>query len=315
MITTRLPVRRLGDLLLPAIGFGSMTITQVPGYDVERGRRAVHTALDVGVRLFDTADVYGPARGGDGVNESALADALRRWPGPIDDVVVATKGGHLRFAETDTWWTDGRREHLRRACIASIRRLGLDPLPLYQHHRPDPQIPYEESMLALRDLHEEGLVARVGISNADVRRIDIAQQILGDALVAVQNEYSPGARSAEVEIRACEDRGLAFLSWGPFGGMRQAKSLGGAGSPFEAIARARGVSPHRVALAWQLHRSPVVIPIPGASRPESVVDSVAAATFELSADELALLDGPSEPPRPSDDRRPTEPHRGERHVP
>lgn len=290
MSSTHTPVRRLGDLRVPAIGFGSMTITQVPGYDVERGRRAVHAALDAGIRLFDTADVYGPAGGGDGVNESALADALRTWPGPLDDVVVATKGGHLRFPETDTWWIDGSHGHLRKACVASIRRLGLDPLPLYQHHRPDPRLPYEESMLALRALHDEGLVARVGISNADVHRIDVAQQILGDALVSVQNEYSPATRSAEAEIRACEDRGLAFLSWGPFGGMRQAKSFGGDGSPFDAVAQARGVSVHRVALAWQLHRSPVVIPIPGASRPESVADSFAAATLALTADELALLD-------------------------
>ncbi|WP_430331733.1 aldo/keto reductase [Rhodococcus sp. ACT016] len=289
MTSTSVPDRRLGDLRVPPIGFGSMTITQVPGHDVERGRRAVHAALDAGIRLFDTADVYGPAGGGDGVNELALTDALRSWPGSLEDVVVATKGGHLRFPETDTWWIDGSHQHLRKACIESIRRLGLDPLPLYQHHRPDPQLPYEESMLALRALHDEGLVARVGISNADVHRIDIAQRILGDALVSVQNEYSPATRSAEAELRACEERGLAFLSWGPFGGMRQAKSLGGDGSPFAEVAQIRGVSIHRVALAWQLHRSPVVIPIPGASRPESVIDSVAAATLHLTVDELALL--------------------------
>lgn len=270
-----------------------MTITQVPGYDVERGRRTVHAALDAGIRLFDTADVYGPAGGADGVNEAALIDALRSWPGSLDDVVVATKGGHLRFPETDTWWIDGSHRHLRAACIASIRRLGLDPLPLYQHHRPDPVLPYEESMLALRALHDEGLIVRVGISNVDIHRIDVAQQILGDALVSVQNEYSPAARSAEAEILACEERGLAFLSWGPFGGMRQAKSLGRDDSPFTEVARVRGVSIHRVALAWQLHRSPTVIPIPGASRPESVIDSVAAATLDLTADELALLDASS----------------------
>ncbi|WFR72351.1 aldo/keto reductase [Prescottella defluvii] len=289
MSRTSLPRRRLGNLGVPAIGFGSMTITQVAGYDVDRGRRAVHAALDAGIRLFDTADVYGPAGGGDGVNELALIDALRTWSGPLDDVVVATKGGHLRFPETDTWWIDGSHRHLRKACIASIRRLGLDSLPLYQHHRPDPQLPYGESMLALRALHDEGLVERVGISNADVDRIDVAQRILGEALVSVQNEYSPAVRSAEAEIQACEERGLAFLSWGPFGGMRQAKSFGEDGSPFAAVARARGVSSHRVALAWQLHQSSVVIPIPGASRPESVIDSVAAATLDLTSDELALL--------------------------
>ncbi|MEV0043969.1 aldo/keto reductase [Nocardia rhamnosiphila] len=284
--------RSLGDLRLPAIGFGSMTITQLPGYDVERGRRTVHAALDAGIRFFDTADVYGPAGTGDGVNELALIDALRSRPGSLDDVIVSTKGGHLRFPENDTWWIDGSHEHLRKACIASIGRLGLDPLPLYFHHRPDPQRPYEESMLALRSLWDEGLVERVGISNVDDEQIGTAQRILGDALVAVENEYSPGFRSAEAQIRACEERGLAFLSWGPFGGMRQAKALGGAGSPFDEVARRHGVSVHRVALAWQLHRSPVVMPIPGASRPESIVDSFAATELSLDADELALLDNP-----------------------
>ncbi|MEV3964414.1 aldo/keto reductase [Nocardia sp. NPDC050193] len=294
MSAASLPRRKLGDLAVPAIGFGAMTITQVAGYDVDRGRRTVHAALDAGVRLFDTADVYGPAGAGDGVNELALMDALRSWPGPADDIIVATKGGHLRFPETDTWWTNGSYEHLRHACTASIRRLGLDSIPLYHHHRPDPQLPYEESMSALRALHDEGLIARVGISNVDIDRIDVARSILGEALVSVQNEYAPGARAAEKEIRACEERGLAFLSWGPFGGMRQAKSLGAGGSPFAEIARVRGVSIHRVALAWQLHQSSVVIPMPGASRPESVMDSVAAASLALTADELALLNAPDE---------------------
>ncbi|WP_280217670.1 aldo/keto reductase [Nocardia neocaledoniensis] len=291
-MSTGIRQRGLGDLRLPAIGFGAMTITQLPGYDVERGRRTVHAALDAGIRLFDTADVYGPAGAGDGVNELALIDALRSWPGALDDVIVATKGGHLRFPDTDTWWIDGSHLHLRKACIASIDRLGLDPLPLYHHHRPDPRLPFEESMLALRSLWDEGLVERVGVSNVDVAQIDVAHRILGVALVSVQNEYSPVHRSAEAEIRACEERGLAFLSWGPFGGMRQAKALGGAGSPFHEVARRRGVSVHRVALAWQLHRSPVVMPIPGASRPESVVDSFAATELFLESDELAALEQP-----------------------
>jgi aryl-alcohol dehydrogenase-like predicted oxidoreductase len=288
-------LRLLGDLRLPAIGFGAMTITQVPGYDVERGRRTVHAALDAGIRLFDTADVYGPAGGGNGVNELALIDALRSRSGSLDDIIVSTKGGHLRYPENDTWWIDGSRRHLRAACIASIGRLGLDPIPLYFHHRPDPQLPYEESMFALRALWQEGLVERVGISNANVEQIGIAQQVLGDALVAVENEYSPGFRSSEPEIRACEERGLAFLSWGPFGGMRQAKKLGGDGSPFEEVAKRRGVSVHRVVLAWQLHHSPSIMPIPGASRPESVIDSFAAIELSLDDDELELLDGPETP--------------------
>ncbi|MFE7244059.1 aldo/keto reductase [Streptomyces sp. NPDC057580] len=284
-----MPLRRLGDLQVSALGFGAMTLTQVPGYDVERGVRAVHAALDAGITLFDTADVYGPT-GGYGVNEAALIAALRSWPGSLEQVVVATKGGHTRPGET-TWWIDGSPEHLRRACEASLRRLGFDALPLYQHHRPDPQRPYADSMQALRDLYDDGLVRRVGISNANVTQIREAAAILGDALVSVQNEYSPVARTSEAEIALCEELGLAFLAWGPLGGMREAKALGSAMAAFTDVAAARGVSPQRIALAWALARSPAVIPIPGASRPESVQDSVPATELVLAEAELAALDG------------------------
>lgn len=281
--------RRLGDLRVSAIGLGAMTLTQVPGYDEERGIRTVHAALDAGVTLLDTADVYGPAGGDYGVNELAVAKALRLYPGSTDHVVVATKGGHVRYFDTDTWWVDGRPEWLRRACEASLRRLCLDVLPLYMHHRPDPRTPYEESMGGLKDLHDKGLVQRVGVSNASVEQVLIAHEILGDVLVAVENEYSPRARAAEPVIDLCERLGLAFLSWGPLGGMRGAKDLGSEFAAFDAVAKARGVSPQRVALAWQLQRSAAIIPIPGASRPESALDSLAAADLTLTPDELERL--------------------------
>lgn len=286
-----LPKRRLGDLEVSAIGFGAMTLTQTPDSDVERGTRAVHAALDAGVTLFDTADVYGPTAfdtpGGYGSNERALATALRSWGGPLDDIVVATKGGHTR--DGLTWWIDGSREHLRAAAEASRERLGLDVLPLYQHHRPDPRRPYAESMAALRSLVDDGIVARVGISNASLAQIRLAADVLGPALVSVQNEYSPLARGSEPEIDLCAELGLTFLSWGPFGGMREAKALGSTFAPFAEVAAERGVSAQRVALAWQLARSPWIVPIPGASRPESVLDSVQAATLVLTDDELARL--------------------------
>lgn len=283
------PTRMLGDRPVAAIGLGAMTLTQVRGYDPARGMRTVHAALDRGQTLIDTADVYGPPGGGDGVNERAVAEALRRYPGPTDHVVVATKGGHLRYAEHDTWWIDGSPRHLRRACLASLRRLGLDPLPLYQHHRPDPRVPYAETMGALKALYDEGLVRRVGISNADEPRIRLAHSVLGPALVSVQNEFSPARREAAREIAVCAELGLAFLSWGPLGGMRAARGFGAAGGPFHEIAAARGVTPHQVALAWQLHVSPVVIPIPGASRPETAVAGLDAAGLHLSAQELRRL--------------------------
>ncbi|MEU6750591.1 aldo/keto reductase [Spirillospora sp. NPDC046719] len=294
MIRGASTTRRVGDLRVSAIGLGAMTLTQRPGYDEAQGIRTVHAALDAGVTLIDTADVYGPAGTGYGVNESFVAQALALYPAPTDHVLVVTKGGHLRFPETDTWWIDGSPEHLRRACRASLGRLGLDTLPLYVHHRPDPRVPYAESMGALKELHDEGLVSRVGVSNAGEDQIRIAHEILGTALVAVENEYSPRTRGAESTIGLCEKLGLAFLSWGPLGGMRQAKRIGSQCGAFEEVAAARGVSAQRVALAWQLHKSPAVIPIPGASRPASILDSLAAVDLELTPAELERLDRPAE---------------------
>lgn len=264
-----------------------MTLTQVQGYDEQRSIRTVHAALDAGIRLIDTADVYG-AGGGYGLNERLVARAVRCWPGPRDEVVVATKGGHVRNPD-GTYWIDGRPAYLQQACRASLSRLGLDVLPLYQHHRPDPRVPYVESIGALSQLHSDGLVARVGISNASVEQIREAHRILGDALVSVQNEYSPAHRTSEPEIDLCAELGLAFLSYSPLGGMREAKALGERVAAFSQVAAERGVSPQRVALAWQLARGGHLVPIPGASRPESVLDSIGAVQLVLTAEELDRL--------------------------
>jgi aryl-alcohol dehydrogenase-like predicted oxidoreductase len=169
--------------------------------------------------------------------------ALRSWSGSMDDVVVATKGGHTR--DGLTWWIDGSAERLRSSCVASLQRLGVDQIPLYQHHRPDPRRPYAESMTALKDLYDEGLVRRVGISNADPEQIREARSILGPALVSVQNEFSPRFRGSRPEIALCEELGLAFLSYSPLGGMREAKDLGLEFGAFADIAAQRGVSARR----------------------------------------------------------------------
>lgn len=284
-----MPARAIGDLRVSAIGMGAMTLTQVPDADVERGTRAVQAAVAAGITLFDTADSYGPT-GDMGVNERALIAALRQCPGALDRVLIATKGGHTR-GPAATWWVDGSPAHLAAAARASAQRLGLDALPLYQHHRPDVRVPFEESMGALRQLVDEGVVVRVGVSNVDVAQLDIALRVVGDALVSVQNEYSVLVRSSEPVLRRCEEHGLAFLAWGPLGGMRAAKGLAGAAASVAAVAERHGVSPQRVALAWLLSLSPVIIPIPGASRPESVRDSAAAVDLVLDADDLGLLDG------------------------
>ncbi|MFF9542472.1 aldo/keto reductase [Streptomyces albidoflavus] len=281
-------VRVLGDRTVFPVGMGAMTLTQLRGYDERAAIRTVHAAVEAGVTLFDTADVYGPAAGY-GVNESVLAKALASCPASTAEVIVSTKGGHLRPGD-QTWDTDGRPEHLRRACEASLRRLGLEALPLYIHHRPDPKVPYADTMGGLRELHQAGLVRSVGVSNAGLGQILLAREILGEALVAVENEHSPRYRAGEREIALCERLGLAFLAYAPFGGMRQAKRPASDYREFAEVAEARGVSLYRVVLAWQLQRSPVVIPIPGASRPATVRDSAAAAQLTLTPEELARLE-------------------------
>ena len=247
----------------------------------------IDRAIDAGVTLIDTADAYTWAERGPGANEEVVAKALGSYGGATDQVLVATKGGHTR--DGADWGLNGRPEYLREACEASLRRLGVDAIGLYQHHRPDPDVPYEETMGGLKDLYDAGLIQRAGISNADPDQIRLAQKVLGDVLVAVQNQFSPRFRSSEPEIGVCEDLGLAFLPWSPLGGISKAKELGTAYSAFDAIADERGVSPQQVCLAWELALSPVVIPIPGASRPASIQSSAEAVDLVLSPDELARL--------------------------
>lgn len=280
--------RRLGDISVAAIGLGAMPLTMDSRPERSDAIATVHAALDCGVTLIDTADAYTPSDRGPGANEELVAEALASY-GSVDGVVVATKGGHTRDGED--WGLDGRPEYLRRACEGSLRRLGVEAIGLYQHHRPDPDVPYEETMGGLRQLYDAGLIVRAGISNADPDQIRTAADVLRDALVSVQNQFSPAFRSSDPEIDVCADLGLAFLPWSPLGGIRSAKSLGSEHVAFAEVAEAHGVSPQQVCLAWELARSECVVPIPGASRASSITDSVAAADLELTPDELRRLDG------------------------
>lgn len=282
-----MPTRRLGSTAVSAIGLGAMPLSVEGRPDERQAVRTIHAALDAGVTLVDTADAYCLDASETGHNERLVARALGSWGGDRDAVIVATKGGHYRDRR-GAWFVDGRPEYLRRACEASLVALGVDAIGLYQHHRPDPTVAYEDSIGALRDLHDEGKVRFVGIGNADVAQISEAMRIVDVA--SVQNEFSPAFRTSEPEIELCARHGIAFLAWAPLGGMSAAAALGRRYPAFAQVAVARGVSPQQVCLAWELARAPVVIPIPGSRRPETILDSVAAAELRLDDDELALLD-------------------------
>jgi aryl-alcohol dehydrogenase-like predicted oxidoreductase len=280
--------RRIGEWQVGAVGLGAMHLSTDQRPDEATAIRVIHTALDEGVTLIDTADAYTPSERGLGHNEEIVAKALKEYGGSTDDVVVATKGGHTR--DGASWGLNGRPEYLRKAAEDSCRRLGVDAIDVYQHHRPDPDVPYEETMRALRELVDAGLVKKAGISNADPEQIRLAHQIVGDDLAVVQNQFSPVFRSSEPELWLCDELGITFLPWSTLGGLRGAKDVGSTTAVFGEVADKYGASPQRVALAWMLAKSPVVIPIPGASRPESVKDSAAAPTLELAEDDLARLD-------------------------
>ncbi|AZP22110.1 aldo/keto reductase [Streptomyces aquilus] len=280
--------RRIGDVEVSAIGLGGMPMSIEGRPDEARSLATLHAALDAGVTLIDTADAYHLRADEVGHNETLIAKALASHDRG-GDVLVATKGGHLRPGD-GSWTLDGRPEHLKAACEASLRRLGVEAIGLYQFHRPDPRVPYADSVGAVRDLLDEGKIRMAGISNANPEQIRQANDILGGRLVSVQNQFSPAFRSSEPELELCDELGIAFLPWSPLGGISRAGELGSAYAPFARIAEAHGVSPQRVCLAWMLAKSPVVVPIPGASRPETILDSFAAADLTLSATEIATLD-------------------------
>ena len=223
--------RQIGDTKVSALGLGGMPMSIEGRPDQTRSIATIHAALDAGITLIDTADAYHVGADEVGHNESLIARALASYGADTSDVLVATKGGHLRPGD-GRWTLDGSPVHLRQACEASLRRLGVDAIGLYQFHRPDPTVPYEESIGALRDLLDAGNIRMAGISNANPDQIRLAQQILGGRLASVQNQFSPAFRSSEPELRLCDDLGIAFLPWSPLGGINSAADLGTTYQPF-----------------------------------------------------------------------------------
>jgi aryl-alcohol dehydrogenase-like predicted oxidoreductase len=277
--------RRIGDRAVHPVGIGCLPMSIREDRDEARAVRAIHAALEAGVQLIDTADSYALDEAEFGHNERLIARALRT-SSRRHEVLVATKGGHTRRGAD--WGLDGRPGYLRTACEGSLRRLGVDRLDLYQLHRPDPRVPLEESVGALRDLRDEGLIRWVGISNVDAAQIASARRIV--EIAAVQNELSPRFPHPlrNGELAACEEAGIAFLPWSPFGGIDEAGGIA-AHPTLRGVAEAHGASPHRVVLAWLLARSPVMIPIPGTSRPESAADSARAPLLRLPPEHVDAL--------------------------
>ncbi|MEV4060685.1 aldo/keto reductase [Nonomuraea dietziae] len=279
-------MRLIGQHEVGAIGMGAMplSIEGRPGRD--RALATVRAALDAGITLIDTADAYHWHADEVGHNERLLAGFSR-------EALIATKGGRGRPGD-GSWTVNGTPGHLVRACEASLRRLGVEAIDLYQLHKPDPEVPWADSVGALRTLLDQGKIRMAGVSNVTAEQILTAREILGEGLVSVQNRFSPAVRDSEPELRLCADLGLAFLPWSPLGGISRSSLDGpsadeGSCTPFHEIARERGVSPQRVCLAWLLTLSPTLIPIPGASRPETIRDSAAATTLTLTETELARL--------------------------
>lgn len=285
--------RRLGPFTVGAIGLGAMPVSMGANRrpDEQQAVATIHAALDAGVTYIDTADIYAPAWNETGHNERLVAKALASWKGDRSSVVVGTKGGITR-GEGETWGRDGSAKYLRGAVEASLKALGVDVIDLYQWHRPDRWKVYGEVVETFKELQDEGKIKAVGISNANVEEIEVALEVLGEGgLASVQNEFSPRFRSSRDELDYCGQHGVAFLPWSPLGGTGDAsKDVGKTYPAFFEVGNARGVSPHQVVLAWELSLGEHVIPIPGASRPESITDSAAAADLELTAEELSRIE-------------------------
>ena len=282
--------RNLGPFDTTAIGLGEMPLTIENNLGWAKGIETIHAALDAGCRHIDTAWSYYCSGGEEQTGEKLVREAMDSWKGPKDEVLIATKVGHFRnFTDgMPTWGKDGKPEHLIRYAKQSAQTLGVDTIDLLYFHRPDPEVPYNESCEAIKQLLDEGVARWAGISNASVEQIDIARDVLGDKLVAVQNQYSPIYLDTQDTLEHCAKLGIAFVCWSPLGGFRKPKDESKF-DPFREVAAAHGVSYQQVVLAWELAKGDHMFVIPGAHRPETILDSLNAGDLELTDEELAKL--------------------------
>jgi aryl-alcohol dehydrogenase-like predicted oxidoreductase len=291
--------RTLGNTQVSAIGLGCMNVSWTGGTALDPISRAesaipaIHAALDAGITLLDTADIYAPTWNSVGHNERFVAEAFASWSGPSqqrEKVVIATKGGISR-QPGEKWGRNGSLDYFLRAAEASAARLGVDSIDLWQHHRLDPTIALETQIENLLVLKQHGIVKQVGVSNYNAKELEIAVKIGGTpkegGVVSIQNELSPRYRNDMDVLAVCEKYGIAFLPWSPLGGARNKGEV--SKSVFEQIGAKHSVSPFVVVLGWLLKLSPVIIPIPGATRTESVLDSASAGDFDLSDEDFASI--------------------------
>jgi len=264
-----------GEFTVNRLAFGAMRITGRGVWgdppDVDEAKAVLRRAIELDTNFIDTADSYGPE-----VSENLIAEALYPYP---DSLVIATKGG-LERPGPGRWPANGRPDHLKEACEGSLRRLRLEQIPLYQFHRPDPSVPFGESIGALIELHREGKIRHIGLSNVTVPQLREARRIT--PIVSVQNRYNHADRSSDPVLEACEQDELAFLPWAPIQDHESNRGV-------QEVARRHGATVHQVALAWLLNRSPVMLPIPGTGSVAHLEENVAAAALELNEDEVRLL--------------------------
>jgi aryl-alcohol dehydrogenase-like predicted oxidoreductase len=264
-----------GELEVRRLGYGAMRITGDgiwgPPDDPENARAVLRRVVELGVNLIDTADSYGPE-----ISENLIAEALHPYP---EGLVIATKGG-LRRTGPGQWPRDARPERLKECCEGSLRRLRVDRIDLYQLHSPDPRVPFEESVGALKDLQDEGKIRHIGVSNVSVEELETARGLVD--VVTVQNRFNLEDRRSEDVLDVCAAAGIGFIPWFPLavGGLARQ------GGPLDEVAREHDVAPSQVALAWLLARSEVMLPIPGTASIEHLEENVAAAELELDAAEL-----------------------------
>ncbi len=268
-----------GEMTVHRLGYGAMRLTgeNIIGEpdDEDEAHRVLHEAISLGVDFIDTADSYGPC-----VSERLIGEALHPYP---DNLVVATKGGLLRNDDGD-WLPNGDPDYLQNAIMGSLDRLHADSIDLYQLHRPDPDIAFEDSVHALANLKDDGKIDHIGLSNVDVEQLETARDIV--EIATVQNQYNVANREHEDVLSACEDAGIGFVPWYPLG----AGDLDDKAEPLREIANDHDASQRQIALAWLLHHSPVTLPIPGTSSVEHLHANVASAAIDLSSDEMERLD-------------------------